>query len=113
MLSQHEGEVALRYAYSFDGRNYESKRHYVFSAQFFERATADYAPGDSVTVYIDPEHHRYSIIQHGAAGGAFVLFSLLSGVCLFLGVGGVVWALSENADTYLVFPPNLIPQKTG
>ncbi len=91
------GAPGLRYAYSYEGRSYESNRRRVFTARFMKPQTRVLAPGDSVTVYVNPKKPDFSVLQPGGAGAAFVFFSILSGLCVFFGVGGVVWALSEAA----------------
>ncbi len=92
-----DGPKRLRYAYSIGGRTYESHRERVFSAQFLKSEARHYRPGETVTVFVDPGNHAFSVLQTGGAGAAFVFFSLLSGACIFFGVGGVVWTLSESA----------------
>ena len=98
VLSDLEGDTArLRYVYLIDGKTYESHRERVFSARFLKSAVRDYAPGETIEVYVNPENHSFAVLQPGGAGFAFILFSMLSGLCVFFGVGGVVWALLEGA----------------
>lgn len=98
VLSDLEGDHArLRYVYLVDGKSYESSRERVFSARFLKSSVRDYAPGETIDVYVDPEDHSFSVLQPGGAGTAFILFSILSGLCVFFGVGGVVWTLSQGA----------------
>jgi len=92
-----DGSKRLRYAYSIGGRTYESHRERFFSGRFLKSEARDYVPGEALTVYVDPHHHAFSVLKTGGAGAVFVLFSLLSGACIFFGVGGVVWTLSERA----------------
>ncbi len=104
VLSQLEGEGGqARYVYSFAGRSYESTREKNFMAQFMKTGKADYRPGESVTVYVNPDDHAYSVLYPGGASAAFVLLSLLSGGAVFFGVGGVVWALSRAGEDALTF----------
>lgn len=99
VLSQLAGDNArVRYAYSFAGRSYQSTRERVFSARFVSLSARDYAPGEAVDVYVNPENPAFSVLQPGGAGIAFVLFSALSGLCIFIGVGGLVWTFSDGVD---------------
>ncbi|NOX83957.1 MAG: DUF3592 domain-containing protein [Alphaproteobacteria bacterium] len=98
VLSQlGDGSKRLRYAYSIGGRTYESHRERFFTGRFSKSQALEYFPGETLTVYVDPQHHTFSVLKTGGAGAAFVLFSLFSGACIFFGVGGVVWTLSERA----------------
>ncbi len=92
-----DGPKRLRYAYSIGGRTYESHRERFFAARFLKSEARELVPGETLAVYVDPQHHTLSVLKTGGAGAAFVFFSLLSGACLFFGVGGIVWALSERA----------------
>ena len=102
VLSDIEGDGArLRYVYVVDGNSYESNRERVFSARFLKSSQPNYQPGDTIEVYVNPENPAFAVLQPGGAGLAFIFFSLLSGLCVFFGVGGVVWALVEGAaDEY-------------
>ena len=97
VLSKRANDRArVRYAYSVNGRSFESSRERVFTARFGRSTTEVYAPGQNVTVYFNPQMPNFSVLQPGGAGLAFVLLSLVSGACVFFGVGGVVWTLSET-----------------
>ncbi len=99
VLSHLEREGApARYVYSFAGRSYESTRDKNFMARFMKTGKADLRPGESVTVYVNPEDNAYSVLYPGGASAAFVMLSLLSGAAVFFGVGGVVWALSRAGE---------------
>ncbi len=98
VLSQlGDGSKRLRYAYSIGGRTYQSHRERFFTARFLRSEALVCFPGEALTVYVDPQHHTFSVLRTGGVGAVFVLFSLLSGACIFFGVGGVVWTLSERA----------------
>lgn len=98
VLSQLEGaQEKVRYVYSVNGRSYESTRERVFTASFLKGAGAAYLPGETIEVYVNPQDHSYAIVYPGGAGVAFVLFSILCGACVFFGVGGIVWTLSNGA----------------
>ncbi len=64
-------------------------------AQFTSAERRDFRPGETLTVYVNPEEPDYAVIYPGGAGAAFVILSLLAGCAVFFGVGGVVWALSR------------------
>jgi hypothetical protein len=100
VLSQLDNERAhVRYVYSMDGRSYESTRERGFMARFTKNSSKDYRPGEAVVVYVNPEDHAYSVLYPGGAGAAFVFFSLLSGLAVFFGIGGVVWTLSRTSES--------------
>jgi hypothetical protein len=104
VLSDLDGDgTRLRYAYSIAGKTYESRRTRVFSARFLKSALRDYAPGEDIQVYVNPDNHAFSVLQPGGAGGAFIFFSILSGLAVFLGLGGVVWTLVEGASAEFAF----------
>jgi hypothetical protein len=99
VLSQLDGDRApVRYVYSFEGRSYESRRIRVFSARFLKAAPRDYAPGEAVRVYVNPDNPSFSVLRPGGAGLAFVVFCAFSGLCIFIGVGGVVWTFSDGVE---------------
>ncbi|MHA7872602.1 MAG: DUF3592 domain-containing protein [Hyphococcus sp.] len=103
ILSRLEGAGAgLRYAYSMDGRSYESGRERVFLARFLAKPSPDRNPGDTVTVFVSPKDHGYALLYPGGAGVAFVIFSIVSGGCVFFGIGGIVWALSQTAGRHFL-----------
>ena len=89
----------VRYAYSFEGHNYQGTRERVFSARFLKASPKLYDPGDSIAVYVDPVNPKYSVLYPGGAAGAFLFFSTFSGLLVFLGVGGIVWTFSEGVRT--------------
>ena len=100
VLSQiDESRKDIRYAYSFEGRTYQSTRDRVFIARVMKPSTLDYAPGEAVTTYVDPKNPSYSVLRPGGAGLAFVFLTVMSGVCVFFGLGGVIWTFSEGVDT--------------
>lgn len=99
VLSQlDETRNVVRYVYAFEGRTYQSTRDRVFIARVMKPATFDYAPGEGVTTYIDPKNPSYSVLRPGGAGLAFVFLTVMSGVCIFFGVGGVIWTFSAGVD---------------
>ncbi len=99
VLSQlDENSDRVRYAYSFGGRSYQSTRDRVFSARLLRSSSGDYAAGDSIEVYVDPGDPSFSVLKPGGAGPAFVVFAILSGICIFFGVGGVIWTFSEGVE---------------
>lgn len=99
ILSQLDGATReVRYVYSMNGRSYEASRKHVLLASIFTTDGTDYLPGENISVYVNPKDHAYSVLYPGGGGAAFVLFSILSGGCVFFGIGGIVWALSKTAD---------------
>jgi len=103
VLSQLDGATKdVRYVYSVNGRSYESSRKRTLLASFFVADDVDYLPGENVAVYVNPQNPAYSVLFPGGGAAAFVLFSILSGGCVFFGIGGIVWALSKSADLGLL-----------
>ena len=99
VLSQLDGDRdSLRYAYSFEGRSYQSSRDRVFIARISNRTPATYTPGETVNVFVDPNDPSFSVLRPGGAGLPFLLLTIFSGVCIFFGVGGVIWTFSEGVD---------------
>lgn len=88
----------VRYVYAFEGRSYQSTRERVFSAQFMKVAERVYTPGDAVTVYVNPADPSFSVLQPGGASIAFVVSCILSGVLIFIGVGGTIWTFSDGVE---------------
>ena len=98
VLSQTDDQTTgVRYAYSIDGRSYQSKRERVFTARFLKNPVRKYTAGDRISVFVDPGNHKFAVVEPGGAGAAFIFFSILSGIAIFFGVGGVVWALGQSA----------------
>jgi len=100
------GEDTVRYAYSFDGRSYQSTRDRVFIARISNPAPSAFSPGDTVDVYVDPTDPSFSVLLPGGAGLPFVFLVVLSGACIFFGVGGVIWTFSEGVDGEAMIAPH-------
>lgn len=97
VLSRLAGERArVRYVYSVEGRSFEATRERSFMGRFEIAEDHDLRPGESVVVYFNPEDPAYSLLFPGGSGGAFVALSLLSGLSVFFGLGGLVWTLSRT-----------------
>ncbi|WDI30598.1 DUF3592 domain-containing protein [Hyphococcus flavus] len=100
VLSQLDDEHAkVRYVYSIGGRSYEATRERMFLSRLFSEKERDYRPGEKVTVYVNPQDHGFAVLRPGGAGVAFILCSILSGLAVFFGFGGVFWALSRSSDS--------------
>ncbi len=103
VLSQLDGGAEdVRYVYSINGRSHEASRKRVLLASFFVAESVDYLPGETVSVYVNPQNPGYSVLYPGGGAATFVLFSILSGGCVFFGIGGIVWSLSKTADLGLL-----------
>jgi hypothetical protein len=97
VLSRLASERAhVRYVYSVDGRSYESTRERSVMGRFEIAEESDFRPGESVTVFFNPEDPSYSVLHPGGSGGAFVALSVLAGLSIFFGLGGLVWTLSRT-----------------
>ena len=95
VLSRRGPGAALRYAYSVDGRTYETGRVRFFSGLLSRETAATQAgAGETVKVYVDPDNHAFAVLAPGGGGAVFVAASLITGACVFLGVGGVVRTLT-------------------
>ncbi|MEM8935743.1 MAG: DUF3592 domain-containing protein [Pseudomonadota bacterium] len=106
ILTQLAENDAARYAYSMDGRSYESSRERVFLAGFSNQSSGDYEAGQIVPVYVNPHDHSFSVLAPGGASIAFVICSIIAGAFVFFGVGGVVWAVSQQAARDFAFQPD-------
>ena len=94
LSSRGRGDV-MRYVYSVDGRSYENTRMRFFSGLLsHDQERLQAGPGEIVRVYVDPENHEFSVLAPGGAGSIFVAASILSALCIFLGVGGIVRTLT-------------------
>lgn len=84
---------AFRYAYVADGKSRESRRARFATANRFAGAFERPAPGQSVTVRYNPARPDDAVLQPGGSGGVFALMVGLSGVLLFIGLGGLIRTL--------------------
>jgi hypothetical protein len=97
VLSRLDAERAhVRYVYSVGGHSFESTRERSFMGRFALGENGDFRPGESVTVFFNPEDPSYSVLYPGGSGGAFVALSVLAGLSIFFGLGGLVWTLSRT-----------------
>jgi len=98
VLSNRPGEgPGPRYVYSVGGRSYEAVRRRFFVARFSGSPLQVLQPGEAIPVYVSPKDASVSVLQPGGAGAVFVLFSIISGLCVFTGVGGIIRTLIETA----------------
>lgn len=97
VLSRRGVFAPLRYVYSVNGRSYESGRVRFLSGMLAREGAVAAAPGETLTVYVDPDNHAFSVLAPGGAGAVFVAASILTGACVFLGVGGIVRTLTVAA----------------
>ncbi|WP_411818725.1 DUF3592 domain-containing protein [Hyphococcus sp. DH-69] len=99
VLSKLDDERAdIRYVYSYDGMSYESTRERWLLTKMPKGGAVDYNPGESVTVYVHPQEHSYAVLYPGGAGLLFVVCSVLSGLSIFFGIGGILWTLTNTED---------------
>ena len=82
----HESETPIvRYTYRVDGRQYAGKR-----VTFGRMAPADqvrqFAPGQPVAVYVDPEDPFNAVLIRGMTAGDAVFYGLLYSVLLLVGL---------------------------
>ena len=87
----------LRYVYSVNGKPYESTRIRFFTGGLADRQeVSTYKPGVRVNVYVSPRFPGTSVLQPGGSPFVFLSVFLFCGVCVFLGVGGVVRTLEKT-----------------
>ena len=98
VLSETESGARLRYAYSFGGRSYESRRVRFLTASLLRNPIAPQAPGDTVGAYVDPDAPHVSVLAPGGSGFFFAGVFAISGLCVFVGVGGVIRTLVATAE---------------
>lgn len=97
VLSQAQEAPGLRYAYSFNGRTYESTRIRFFTARFSKTPIAEQAPGDSVGVSVNPVEPEVSALAPGGSGLVFAIIALVAGALVFIGLGGLIRTIAEAA----------------
>lgn len=99
VLSEKAGEPGLRYAYSFNGRNYESRRVRFFTAAFGKAPPiAAQEPGDRVGVSVDPSDPAVAVLAPGGSGVVFAIVAAVAGVLVFVGLGGLIRTIAEAAS---------------
>ncbi len=98
ILSERNGEQGrVRYIYSVDGYSYESTRQRLFTTRLAARRNQPvYRAGGAVAVYVSPHEPAFSVLAPGGSGLIFVIASLISGICIFAGVGGVIRTLETT-----------------
>ncbi|MEQ8178835.1 MAG: DUF3592 domain-containing protein [Amphiplicatus sp.] len=95
VLSQADNAPGLRYAYSFNGRTYESTRIRFFTARFSASPIAEQTPGDVVGVSVNPAEPDVSALAPGGSGLVFAFIVLVAGVFVFVGLGGLIRTVAE------------------
>ncbi|MFQ5563083.1 MAG: DUF3592 domain-containing protein [Parvularculaceae bacterium] len=94
---ENAASASIRYAYSVDGRTYESQRLRFFTARFSGRMRTDFEAGQIVAVYVSPEDPSVSVLRPGGAGAAFAALVILGAAMVFIGLGGVFRTLTASA----------------
>lgn len=95
VLNEVRGE-GFHYAYSFAGKTYQSSRKSVFTAQLKHRTDTVFQPGETVTVFVNPQNPSYAVLYPGGSGAVFFVLCIICGLCVFVGLGGVVWTFSDG-----------------
>jgi hypothetical protein len=93
-------KVEVLYAYTVDGRSYQSDRYSFETGSsstrgWKEKAVASLSPGTRTTCWVDPADPRQAVISRGFSRDLFFLVPLTS-VFLLVGVGGMVWVLKAS-----------------
>ncbi len=103
VLSGPSGINKVRYVYTIDGVNYESRRVRFVTASFGAPDWRAPRPGTPILVAVDPRDPRASA---AAPGGTALLFAMLmaaGGLSVFVGLAGVIRAATAQEEPVIVF----------
>lgn len=98
VLSGARGPNRVRYIYTVDGLNYESRRVRFVTASLSAPAWSAPRPGAQILVAVDPRNARVSA---AAPGGTAILFAILAaagGLAVFIGLAGVIRAATAQEE---------------
>lgn len=99
VLSDPEHNSARpRYVYVVGGETYESRRIGFFRLPIPGGKHAQLAPGDNVTIYVDPDNPSIAVLQPGGSSLVFLLMSLAAAVLVFFGAGGAIRTLMNSGE---------------
>lgn len=96
VLSDRGG--GLRYAYTVDGVNYESRRVRFLTASLGASPYEPPHPGAAIDVAVDPDNPRVAVAAPGGAAQLFAIFVAVGGLSVFVGVAGMIRAGTAEAE---------------
>lgn len=80
----------IRYAYVAGGHGHESRRVRFLTGLVFKAPTAQLRPGESVTVYVNPDAPDVAVLRQGGSGLVFAGAAVVAAALVFFGLGGVI-----------------------
>ncbi len=89
-----ENSNDIRYAYVAGGHGHESRRVRFLTGLVYEAPTAQLRPGESVTVYVNPDAPDVAVLKQGGHGLVFGAAVALAAALIFFGLGGVIRTLT-------------------
>lgn len=105
VLSGPHGTNKVRYVYTVDGVNYESRRVRFLTASLGAPQWRAPRPGTAILVAVDPQNPRVAAAAAGGTATLFAIFAALGGLCVFVGLAGVIRAATAQDDPVIVFEP--------
>lgn len=96
VLSSTDGK--LRYAYTVDGVNYESRRVRFLTASLGAPRFESPAAGSAIDVAVNPSNPRIAVAAPGGAAQLFALMVAGGGLTVFVCVAGMIRAGTAEAD---------------
>jgi hypothetical protein len=84
----------IRYAYVAGGHGHESRRVRFLTGLVYDAPTAQLRPGESVTVYVNPDAPDVAVLKQGGHGLVFGGAAVFAGALVFFGLGGVIRTLT-------------------
>jgi hypothetical protein len=103
VLSGPVGPNKVRYVYTVEGVNYESRRVRFVTASLGAPAWRAPRPGTPILVAVDPQDPRASAAAPGGTAILFAIFTAVGGLCVFVGLAGVIRAATAVEEPVLVF----------
>lgn len=103
VLSGPNGVNKVRYVYTVDGVNYESRRVRFVTSSVGAPDWRAPRPGNAILVAVDPKDPRASAAAPGGTAILFAILTGLGGLCVFVGLAGVIRAATAVEEPVLVF----------
>ena len=103
VLSGPNGVNRVRYVYTVDGVNYESRRVRFWTASLGAPDWTAPSPGTAILVAVDPHNPRAAAAAPGGAAILFAIATALGGISAFTGLAGVIRAATAQEEPVLVF----------
>lgn len=103
VLSGSGGTNKVRYVYTVDGVNYESRRVRFLTASLGAPDWRAPKPGTPILVAVDPKNPRASAAAPGGTALLFAILTAFGGLSLFVGLAGVIRAATAQEEPVIVF----------